>query len=109
MGDAAGGGPDLDAAVAALLTETTLTLPDLASLTDRQIWHLYYHPRDRDGRVVPGRAAAVGAEVFPGKGEVASELDAARNHFRLGKALGVPRAELERSWLAKHDTIPEGV
>lgn len=93
--------------VAALLTETGLSLLDLPHLTDRQIHALYYHPRDREGKVVPSRA--VDLTRLPDRGEVATEEEAARVHFTVGKAFGISREKLEAAWLENHATIPPGV
>lgn len=102
----ASSGPDLDAMIAALLTESSLTLPDLARLTDRQIFHLYYHPRDKEGKVVP---KTITISQAPSRDEVTSVRQAAEIHFSIGANLGISREELELAWLAKHPTIPEGV
>jgi hypothetical protein len=93
----------LAAAVAGLLTESSLTLPDLAELTERQLFGLYYHPRDREGKPVQQ------AGQWPDADEVTSEEQAARIHFAAGAAFGIGREELERVWLEKHASIPEGV
>lgn len=92
--------------IAALLTESTLTLPDLADLTDRQIHCLYYHPRDAEGRVEPQQATA---QQAPSRDEVRSIEEAARIHFSQGAYFGISREKLEEAWLAKYDSIPEGV
>lgn len=79
-------------------------MPDLAELTDRQIFDLYYHPRDREGKVITSHI-----NQLPGEDEPLTVEQAARIHFGVGAGLGIPREKLEAAWLEKHAEIPEGV
>jgi hypothetical protein len=93
-----GSPPDYDALVASLLGEPyRLRVGEILALTDRQLYDLYLHPRDKQGVPIPGPAADAGK----GRQMTAAEEDALMR--QIAEAMGVPAsrvAEVERE--AKH-------
>lgn len=70
-----------------------LSLAQIAELTDRQIYDLYFHPRDEHGRIkvrheVPAR-------------ETLSPDEERAILFGMGSSLGIPLEQLNGLWNAK--------
>lgn len=70
---------------------------EIARLTDRQISELYFHPRDKHGRLVE-------QVELPGEdeGEQLSLEQQRTLLFSVGRAMGVPEAQLQKAWEDKH-------
>lgn len=84
----------------ATLLESGLTIGGIAELTDRQIADLYFHRRDKDGRLE--RRLDEPEELPP-----LSPMESARRDLLLvGAILHISREELEATWAEKYGDEP---
>lgn len=89
------------AIVAKLLDHFHLSIKQLARLTDKQIFELYFHPRDDKGAIEPKDEPEQGAATEEKKPTLKSEL---MNLWKMAKALKLPPeqwTELEKQLRAK--------
>jgi hypothetical protein len=72
------------------------SIEEVAGLTDRQIAELCFPPRDEQGRVIH-------AVELPGEDDPPMTKEQERAAlFGMGRALGVPEAELQAAWRGKY-------
>jgi hypothetical protein len=74
-----------------------LSMEQIARLTDRQIFALYFAARDKDGAVLPPAQ-----EAAPEGGPVTFE-----QYMQVGRAFGVSDEKLIAEWRAKRGEVPE--